>query len=87
LLVLIDEQLYSARRNAFKQGMLDCEAGTLDLLVSKATQDMPMAMVMELKVFNTAAGINSASGRIPKILDASKFLNHTLLEKLYEAGQ
>lgn len=47
-LVFIDEQLDSARRDAFKQGMLDFEAGTLDLLVSKAAQDTPIAMVMEI---------------------------------------
>lgn len=47
-LIFIDEQLDSARRDAFKQGMLDCEAGTLDLLVSKASQDTPIAVVMEI---------------------------------------
>ncbi len=47
-LVIVDEQLDSARRDAFKQGMLDCEAGTIDLLVSKAAQDTPIAAVMEL---------------------------------------
>lgn len=47
-LVFIDEQLDSARRDAFKQGMLDCEAGTIDLLVSKAAQDTPVVAVMEV---------------------------------------
>jgi len=37
-LVFVDEQLDSARRDAFKQGMLDCEAGTIDLLVAKRAQ-------------------------------------------------
>ena len=47
-LVFVDEQLDSARRDAFKQGMLDCEAGTIDLLVSKAAQDTPIVGVMEI---------------------------------------
>lgn len=44
----VDEQLDSARRDAFKQGMLDCEAGTLDLLVSKVAQGAPIMAVMEI---------------------------------------
>jgi NitT/TauT family transport system substrate-binding protein len=47
-LVFVDEQLDSARRDAFKQGMLDCEAGTIDLLVSKAAQGTPIVAVMEI---------------------------------------
>jgi len=47
-LVFIDEQLDSARRDAFKQGMLDCEAGTIDLLVSKRAQDTPIVAVLEI---------------------------------------
>jgi len=47
-LVFIDEQLDSARRDAFKRGMLDCEAGTLDLLVSKAAQGTPIVAVMKI---------------------------------------
>ena len=47
-LVFIDEQLDSARRDAFKRGMLDCEGGTIDLLVSKRAQDTPIVAVMEI---------------------------------------
>ena len=47
-LVFVDEQLDSARRDAFKQGMLDFEAGTIDLLVSKVAQDTPIVGVMEI---------------------------------------
>ncbi len=47
-LVFIDEQLDSARRDAFNQGMLDCEAGTMDLLVTKRAQDTPVVAVMEI---------------------------------------
>ncbi len=47
-LIFIDERLDSARRDAFKQGMLDCEAGTIDLLVSKRAQDTPVVAVLEL---------------------------------------
>lgn len=44
----VDEQLDSARRDAFRSGMLDCEAATLDLLVSKVAQDVPLTTVMEI---------------------------------------
>ena len=47
-LVFVDEQLDSARRDAFKQGLLDCEAGTIDLLVSKRAQDTPIVAVLEI---------------------------------------
>jgi len=46
--VFVDEQLDSARRDAFKAGILDCEAGTIDLLVSKRAQDTPIVAVLEL---------------------------------------
>lgn len=42
----VDEPLDSARRDAFKQGMLDAEGGTIDLLVSKIAQDTPIVTVM-----------------------------------------
>ncbi len=47
-LVFIDEQLDSARRDALKQGMLDCEAGTIGLLISKRSQDTPIVAVLEI---------------------------------------
>jgi NitT/TauT family transport system substrate-binding protein len=47
-LVFIDEQLDSARRDAFQAGILDCEAGTMELLVSKAAQSTPIVAVLEL---------------------------------------
>jgi len=47
-LFFVDEQLDSGRRDAFKAGMLDCEAGTIDLLVSKLSQDTPIVAVLEL---------------------------------------
>lgn len=47
-MVFVDEQLDSARRDAFKQGMLDCEAGTIDLLVSKRAEDTPIVAVLEI---------------------------------------
>ncbi len=47
-LVFVDERLDSARRDALKQGMLDCEAGTIDLLVSKRAQDTPIVAVLEI---------------------------------------
>lgn len=47
-LVIVDQQLDSARRDAFMSGMLDCEAATLDLLVSKTAQGAPIVAVMEI---------------------------------------
>jgi len=47
-LIFVYEQLDSARRDAFKQGMLDCEGGTIDLLVSKLAQGTPIVAVMEI---------------------------------------
>jgi NitT/TauT family transport system substrate-binding protein len=67
-LVFVDEQLDSARRDAFKQGMLDFEAGTLDLLVSKAAQDTPVVAVMEIDQSYGADGI-VADGNIKTLED------------------
>ena len=47
-LEFIDEQLDSARRDAFKEGILDCEAGTLDILISKTAQDIPIQAIFEI---------------------------------------
>lgn len=59
-LVFVNEQLDSARRDAFKVGMLDCEAGTLDLLVSKASQDTPITAVLEIDYSFGGDGIVAA---------------------------
>gem|GEM_PF-779025 len=67
-IVFIDEQLDSARRDAFKQGMLDCEAGTIDLLVSKAALDTPVATVMEIDRSFGSDGI-AAAENITKLED------------------
>jgi NitT/TauT family transport system substrate-binding protein len=67
-LVFVDEQLDSARRDAFKQGMLDCEAGTIDLLVSKVAQGTPIVAVMEIDhSFGSDAIV--ASGNIKTLED------------------
>ncbi|MDO8536317.1 MAG: ABC transporter substrate-binding protein [Candidatus Omnitrophota bacterium] len=47
-LLFVDEQLDSARRDAFIAGMLDCEAATLDLLISKVAQNAPLTAVMKI---------------------------------------
>ena len=47
-LLFVNEELDSAREEAFMEGMLDCEAATLDLLVSKAIHGTRVVMVMEL---------------------------------------
>ena len=57
----IDEQLDSARREAFVSRILDCEAGTVDLLVSKRAQDVPVTAVMELDYSFGADGIITAN--------------------------
>jgi NitT/TauT family transport system substrate-binding protein len=60
-LIFIDEQLDSARRDAFKVGMLDCEAGTIDLLVAKRAQDTPIAAVLEMDYSFGGDGIVATS--------------------------
>ncbi|MBL7222919.1 MAG: ABC transporter substrate-binding protein [Candidatus Brocadiae bacterium] len=44
-LMFVDEELDAARRDAFKAGMLDAEAGTIDLLVSKRAGDTPVVAI------------------------------------------
>jgi NitT/TauT family transport system substrate-binding protein len=61
-LVFVDEQLDSARRDAFKQGMLDCEAGTLGLLISKRAQGTPIVAVMALDRSYGADGVVAVAG-------------------------
>ena len=56
-LKFIDEQLDSARRDAFLAGMLDCEAGTIDLLISKRAQGASIVAVMELDLSYGSDGI------------------------------
>ena len=56
-LVFVDERLDSARRDAFKQGMLDCEAGTIDLLVSKRAEGTPVVAVLEIDHSTGSDGI------------------------------
>ena len=55
--IFVDEQLDSARSEAFKEGMLDCEAGTIDLLISKRSRGAPVVAVMELDHSDGADGI------------------------------
>jgi NitT/TauT family transport system substrate-binding protein len=61
-LVFVDEQLDSARRDAFKQGMLDVEGGTLDLLISKLSQNTPLAAVMSIDLSSGSDGIVVSEG-------------------------
>jgi NitT/TauT family transport system substrate-binding protein len=56
-LFIVDAPLDSDRRDALKLGMLDCEAGTVDLLVSKRAQGVPVKAVMEIDESNGADGI------------------------------
>jgi NitT/TauT family transport system substrate-binding protein len=60
-LIFVDEQLDSSRRDAFEQGMLDLEAGTLDLLVSKAAQGVPLTAVMNIDQSSGADAIIAAA--------------------------
>ncbi|MBF0384299.1 MAG: ABC transporter substrate-binding protein [Candidatus Omnitrophica bacterium] len=65
---IVDEPLDSARREAFKEGMLDAEAGTIDLLVSKLAYDTPITMVLEIDYSFGADGI-VVDGTINNIFD------------------
>lgn len=56
-LLFVDEQLDSARRDAFRQGMLDCELGTIDLLISKRAEGVPVVSVMAIDQSAGADGI------------------------------
>lgn len=47
-LLFVDEELDAARRDAFEAGMLDAEAGTIDLLVNKRALDTPVVAVAEI---------------------------------------
>jgi len=67
-LVVVDEQLDSARRDAFKRGMLDCEAGTIDQLVLKRAQEAPVVGVMEIDISYGGDGI-VASENIKSVED------------------
>ena len=49
-LLLVDEELDAARRDAFKEGILDAEAGTIDLLVNKRALDTAVVAVAEIDV-------------------------------------
>ncbi|MDP8299627.1 MAG: ABC transporter substrate-binding protein [Candidatus Tantalella remota] len=67
-LLFVDEQLDSARRDAFKAGMLDVEAGTMDLLISKRAQGAPVVGVMVIDKSYGSDGI-VADGDIKRIAD------------------
>ena len=68
-LVFIDEQLDSARRDAFAEGMLDCELGTMDLLVAKRALGVPVVSAAALDHSAGADGIAAAECiRTPKDL-------------------
>ena len=49
-LLFVDEELDAARRDAFKAGILDAEAGTIDLLVHKRALDTAVVAVAEIDV-------------------------------------
>ncbi|MCX5706274.1 MAG: ABC transporter substrate-binding protein [Candidatus Omnitrophica bacterium] len=93
-LVFIDEQLDSARREAFKEGILDVEAGTIDLLVSKRSLDTLVVAVLEIDHSFGADGI-VATEKIKQIKDlvgkkvvfARDDVGETLISVLlYKAG-
>ena len=66
-LIFVDEQ-ESARSDAFKQGMLDFEGGSIDMLVSKTAQGAPVVAVMEVDQSFGADAIVAAEN-IKKIED------------------
>jgi len=59
--IFVDEQLDSARRDAFKAGILDCEAGTLDLLINKRAQGIPIVSVFDIDLSFGADAIVATS--------------------------
>ena len=61
-LTIVTEDLDSARRVAFKAGMLDSATGTIDLLVVKLAYDTPIVSVCELDRSAGADGIVAAEG-------------------------
>lgn len=67
-LLFVKEELDSARQTAFQDGMLDFEAGTLDLLVNKLASDTPVLAVMVLDYSYGGDGIVT-SEKIKKIED------------------
>jgi NitT/TauT family transport system substrate-binding protein len=64
----VDETMDSSRQDAFNSGMLDCEAGTLDLLAQKRAFGTPVVAVMALDYSNGGDGI-VVSAEIKKIDD------------------
>ena len=66
-LIFVDEQ-ESARSDAFKQGMLDFEGGSIDMLISKTAQGAPVVAVMEIDQSFGADAIVAAEN-IKKIED------------------
>ncbi len=67
-LIVIDEELDSARRDAFLSGMLDAEAATMDLLISKRAQGTPIVGVMQIDLSVGSDGV-IASENIRRIED------------------
>jgi NitT/TauT family transport system substrate-binding protein len=67
-ITFVDETLDSARREAFKAGMLDAEGGTIDLLVAKRAFDTPIVAVMETDSSLGGDGIIAAA-EIQKLED------------------
>lgn len=59
-LVIVIEELDSARRDAFNTGMLDSEAGAINLLVTKRAYDTPVVSVCALDYSCGADGIVAA---------------------------
>lgn len=72
-LILVDEGIDVARRDAFKAGILDAEAGTIDLLVMKRADGIPVQAVMEIDRSVGADGVaGSADVRTLKDLPGRK---------------
>ena len=67
-LSLVTEELDSARRDAMRTGMLDCEAGAINLLVTKVAAGLPIVSVCELDYSCGADGI-VVSGDIKALED------------------
>lgn len=67
-LVFVAEELDAARRDAFKAGMLDAEAGTIDLLVNKRALGTPVVAVAEVDL-SLGGDVIVATDRIQSLAD------------------
>ena len=82
-LLFVDEQLDSARGDAFKAGILDCEAGTIDLLITKKAQGVPVTSVLGLDISCGSDGIVACK----KIKNVQGLIGKKIALARYDVGE